>query len=64
MKLVSAAMIIITENRLPAATVESEKVWLISGSAMPKVATIIEGIRLEQGTMQSVKRCIVRRAPD
>ena len=63
MKLVSAAMIIITENRLPAATVESEKVWLISGSAMPKVATIIDGIRLEQGTMQSVKRCIVRRAP-
>jgi hypothetical protein len=40
--------------------VESEKVWLISGSAMPKVATIIEGIRLEQGTMQSVNRCIVR----
>ena len=31
---------------------------------MPKVATIIEGIRLEQGTMQSVKRCIVRRAPN
>ena len=61
MKLVSAAMIIITENRLPAATVESEKVWLISGSAMPKVATIIEGIRLEQGTMQIVKRSRWRR---
>ena len=59
MKLVSAAMIIITENRLPAAIVESEKVRRISGRAIPKVATIIDGIRLEQGTMQSVKRCIV-----
>ena len=60
MQLVSAAMIIITENRLPAATSESEKVPRISGRAIPKVATIIDGIRLEQGTMQSVKRCTCR----
>ena len=58
MPLVKAAMIIITENRLPAAIVEREKVWRISGRAMPKVATIIDGIRLEQGTMQSVRRCV------
>ena len=50
-------MIIMTENRLPAATVDRANVSRISGSAMPRVATIIDGIRFEEGTMQSVRRC-------
>ena len=51
-----AAIIIITENELPASIADRENDCLISGRAMPSVATIIEGMRLEHGTMQSVKR--------
>ncbi len=60
MPLVRAAMIIITEKRLPAATSEREKVPRISGSAIPSVATIIDGIKFEQGTikMESRSRCV------
>jgi hypothetical protein len=54
--LVIAETIMRTENRLAASTSESENDCLISGRAIPKVATIIDGIKLEQGTMQSVKR--------
>src|SRR5688572_11434660 len=54
--LVMAATIIRTENRLPASISESANDCLISGKAIPNVATIIDGIKLEQGTMQSVKR--------
>jgi hypothetical protein len=54
--LVSAATIIRTEKRLPAATAESEKDCLISGKAMPRVATIMDGIRLAQGMMKILKR--------
>ena len=54
--LVIAATTMRTENRLAASTSESENDCLISGKAIPNVATIIEGIKLEQGTMQSVKR--------
>jgi hypothetical protein len=54
--LVSAATIIMTEKRLPAAIAESENVSRISGSAMPSVATIIDGIKLEQGTIQTDRR--------
>ena len=56
MPLVTAATIIITEKRLPASISESEKVCLISGSAIPNVATIIDGVRLEQGTMQTERK--------
>src|SRR5215468_553701 len=55
MPLVIAAIAIITENRLPASTAERENDCLISGRAMPSVATIIEGIRLLHGAMQTVK---------
>jgi hypothetical protein len=41
---------------LPAATSESKKVWRISGRAMPSVATIIDGIKFEQGTMVTDRR--------
>jgi hypothetical protein len=51
-----AATIIRTENRLAASTSASENDCLISGKAIPNVATIMDGIKLEQGTMQSVKR--------
>ena len=56
MALVKAAMIIITEKRLPPATSDSEKVPRISGSAIPRVATIMDGIKFEQGTMQTERR--------
>jgi hypothetical protein len=56
MALEIAAIIIITENKLPAATSDSEKLWRISGNAMPKVATIIEGIKLAQGMMATDRR--------
>ena len=54
--LVTAATIIRTENRLPASISERENESLISGKAMPKVATIIDGMKFEHGTMHSVKR--------
>jgi hypothetical protein len=56
MALVRAAINIITEKRLPAAISDSENVWRISGNAMPRLATIIDGIRLEQGTMQTDRK--------
>ena len=56
MVLESAATIKAIEKRLPASTSESENDSLISGRAIPKVATIIDGIRLAQGTMQIVQR--------
>jgi len=56
MPLVRAATTIMTEKRLPPATSESEKVPRISGSAIPSVATIMDGIKFAQGTMQTDKR--------
>jgi hypothetical protein len=56
MPLVIAAIIIITENELPASIVDRENDCLISGKAIPNVATIIDGMRLEHGTMQIVAR--------
>ena len=49
-------MTIMTEKRLPPATSESEKVPRISGSAIPSVATIMDGIKFEQGTMKTDRR--------
>jgi hypothetical protein len=49
-------MIIITEKRLPPATSESENVPRISGSAIPRVATIMDGIKFEQGTIKTESR--------
>ena len=56
MALVTAAMSIMTENKLPAWSAVSEKVWRISGKAMPKVATIMDGIKFEHGTMATERR--------
>jgi hypothetical protein len=56
MALEIAATIKATEKRLPASISESENDCLISGRAIPSAATIIDGMRLEQGTMQIVKR--------
>jgi hypothetical protein len=58
MVLESAATIKAIEKRLPASTSESENDCLSSGKAIPKVATIIDGIRLAQGTMQIVQRSL------
>jgi hypothetical protein len=51
-----AATIKATEKRLPASISEREKDCLTSGRAIPKVATTIDGIRFEQGTMHTVRR--------
>ena len=56
MALVTAAMSIMTENKLPACSSVSENVWRISGKAMPNVATIMDGIKFEQGTMAAERR--------
>jgi hypothetical protein len=47
------------EKRPPAATSERENDCLISGSAMPRVATIIDGMKFEQGIRQTAtpSRC-------
>jgi hypothetical protein len=49
---VIAAIIIITEKRLPAAISERVNVPRISGRAIPRVATIIDGMKLEHGTIK------------
>ena len=41
---------------LPEATSDSAKLWRIFANAMPKAATIIEGIKLEQGLMMMDRR--------
>jgi hypothetical protein len=47
----TAATMKIVENKLPAAISDSERDCRTSGRAMPKVATIMDGMKFEQGTM-------------